>query len=258
MEPITLALLAAGASGAVKTGVGIGQSIKGRKLSRGARPTKEISPAMNEYLANAKAMAANSRLPGQSAIEQQIGGSAASGIRSAQEGASSSAGLMASIAGIKGNEANALANLGIAGAEMQAANQDKLQMALLKYGQAQDEQFDINKMQPFQDKMQAAQALKGAGLQNIVGGIDTMAGAASIGAQEAAGAKGANPASTSQPKFGVSNSTSRLGMTGANANLGAQTNTQKYLSAKRRGFTGSYSDWTSQQSLGGGLNFAMI
>jgi len=261
MDPVTLSLLASAGIGAAKAGIGAAQAAKGKRLSRGARPQKEISSSMNEYLSNAKAAAASSRLPGQDIIEQQIGGASASGIRAAQEGASSSAGLMAAIAGVKGNEQKALGDLGIAGAEMQAANKDKLQSALLKYGQAQDEQFDINQMQPFQDKAQAAQALKGAGLQNIMGGIDSVAGAASMGITNAAGtgnrlAAPGTPAVSSP--LGSTNGTQKLGMANANNALGSQTNAQKYLTAKRKGFTGGYNDWLSQQSLGSGLNFSMM
>jgi len=261
MDPVTLSLITSAGIGAAKAGIGAAQAAKGKRLARGARPQKEISSSMNEYLSNAKSAAASSRLPGQDIIEQQIGGASASGIRAAQEGASSSAGLMSAIAGVKGNEQRALGDLGIAGAEMQAANKDKLQSALLKYGQAQDEQFDINQMQPFQDKAQAAQALKGAGLQNMMSGLDSVAGAASMGLTNGAG--GANrlaapgtPAATTP--FGSSTGTQKLGMTGANNSLGTQTNTQKYLNAKRKGFTGGYNDWLTQQSVGGGLNFSMM
>lgn len=259
MDPVTMSLLISGGVGLAKAGIGAAQNAKGKKLAKGARPQKEISSSMNEYLSNAKSAAANSRLPGQDIIEQQIGGASASGIRAAQEGASSSAGLMAGIAGIKGNEQNALGNLGIAGAEMQSANKDKLQAALLKYGQAQDEQFDVNKMQPFQDNAAAAQALKGAGMQNMMGGLESVAGAASMGLTNGAGGGGkmAAPGASGTTPFGMSTGTQKLGMTGANNSLGAQTNTQKYLSAKRKGFSGGYNDWVSQQSLGGGLNFSM-
>ncbi len=257
MDPVTLSLLISGGTALAKTGIGAAQAAKGRKLAKGARPQAEIPSTVEDYLSNAKAAAASSQLPGQSAIEQRIGGSSASGIRAATEGASSSAGLMAGIAGIKGNEQNALADLGIAGAQMQDTNKQRLQEALLKYGSYQDQQFQTNKMDPYYEKAQAAQALKGAGLQNIMGGVEQLGGLAQIGATEAATKGATTPGSSSTP-FGMSSSTQKLGMGPQNAALGAQSNSQKFMNAKRKGFGGNYNSWLSQQSLGGGLNFSMV
>ena len=205
---------------AVKTGIGVAQSIKGKKLGKGlVRPTKEISSGMKAYLENAKAIATSSRLPGQTAIEQKIGASTAHGIRGLKEGASSAAGLTAGIAGLRGKEQEVLAGVGIAGAKIQDTNKQRLQEALLKYGKSEDELFQINEMTPFEEQAEAAESLTGAGLQNIVGGLEQGAGTAAF----AGGLRGGN-------------------------------NTQKFLSARRRGFTGTYNDWLGKQSLNTGLN----
>ena len=238
MEPMTLALLMSAGTAAVKTGIGAAQAAKGKKLAKGAvRPEKEIPSAVEEYLANAKTMAANKRLPGQGALEQKIGASSASGIRQATQGASSSAALMAAIGGIKGEEQSQLADVGVKSAEFQDLNQQRLQDALLKYGGAQDDVFEANEMEPFKDEAAAAEALTGAGMQNIVGGIEQGAGTAGM----AAFGGGRTPATGGTP-----------------GGLGTQTNTQKYLNAKKTGFSGSYNDWLTKQSLSGGLNFPMI
>ena len=247
MEPMTLALLMSAGTAAVKTGIGAAQAAKGKKLAKGAvRPEKEIPSAVEEYLANVKAMAANKRLPGQGALEQKIGASSASGIRQATQGASSSAALMAAIGGIKGEEQSQLADVGVKSAGFQDLNQQRLQDALLKYGGAQDDVFEANEMEPFKDEAAAAEALTGAGMQNIVGGIEQGAGTAGMAAFGGGRTKAPIPGATT-PATG-----------GTPGGLGTQTNTQKYLNAKKTGFSGSYNDWLTKQSLSGGLNFPMI
>ncbi len=256
MDPVTLSLLASAGSSLIKGISGAAQKAKGNRMSRMARPQDEIPSAVNEYLNNAKAAAARSTLPGQDIIDQKIGGATAAGIRNATEGASSSAGLMAGIAGIRGNEQSAIADTGIAGAQMQDANKDKLQAALLKYGQYQDQQFQTNKLQPYYENAAAAQALKGAGNQNIMNGIEGVLGAASIAGQNSKGINDTGINYVPKDQMGKLGFADTLNANnGASNGLGAQTNAQKYLNAKRKGFTGSYTDWTSQQTLGGGLNF---
>src|SRR3990167_1573892 len=229
IDPVTLSLLLSAGTAAVKGGIGAAQYAKGRKLGKGAiRPDYTIPQGTQDYLKNATAMAQQSQLPGQQLMEEKLASSTGSGIRAMEQGASSSAGLMAGIAGLKGNEANQMTDLNIAGAQQQDVNKQRLQEALLRYGAAEDKAFDINKMQPFQDKAQAAQAMQGAGLQNIVGGIEGLAGAASMaGGQN----KTSNTASTTNSNipFGQSSSTQRLGMTGQNNALGQQSNVQKWL-----------------------------
>lgn len=205
-------LISAGTSLAKGVAGGI-QYAKGNKLAKSAvRPQYQIPSSVEDYLNNAKSMAASNQLPGQTLLENKLGGATSSGIRNAREGASSSAGLMAGIAGIKGNEMNALTDIGIKGAEYQDLNKQRLQQALLKYGQYQDQQFETNQLNPYYEKTQAAQALKGAGLQNIMTGVEGLGGAAQIGSNE-----------------------------------GMFSN--KYLKAKRGGYSGGYNDWLNSQAL---------
>lgn len=246
MDPVTLSLLLSAGTAAVKGGIGAAQYAKGKKLAKGAqRPTYEIPQATEDYLKNAQAMALSSQLPGQKAIEEKIGASTASGIRAAREGASSSAGLMAAIGGLKGTEQSQMADVGIAGAQYQDANKQRLQQALLQYGTAQDKAFDINQMDPYYDKAKAAESLTGAGIQNIMTGIEGLGGAAALGA----GSKGQAPSSStgapSPSTLGGARSTSLLGGSNRVNTLGSQSNVQKYLNARSKGFQGDYNTWIS-------------
>ncbi len=173
MDPLTISLILSGA----KAGFGALQAHKGNKLAKQAvRPSYQIPSAVNQYLANAQTMAQNQRLPGQSAIEENISGSTAQGVRAAQESANNPAALMATIAALNANQNNALTDVGVKGAEMQQNNQMNLQGALQNYAGYQDKAFDINQMQPYQQKAAAATALKGAGIQNIWGGVENAGG----------------------------------------------------------------------------------
>lgn len=259
MDPISLSLLMSAGTSLIKGGVGAAQYLKGNKLGKGAiRPKYNIPSADNEYLANARANSVRG-LPGQDLIEQKLGASTASGIRQAEQGANSSAGLMATIAGLKGSEQAGLTDIGIKSAEYQDTNQQRLQEALLKYGNMQNNEFDMNQQKPFEDKMAAAQGLKGAGLQNIMTGIEGIAGAAGIGAKSKADVDQMTglpfPKKSDNTPFGASTSTQRLGMNNGMNTLGTASNTQQYLNDTRSGkFKGNYNDWLTSKSMNG-LNF---
>lgn len=246
MDPLTMSLLISGGVSAVKGITGAAQYLKGKKLAKNnVRPTYDIPSSVNEYLANARNNS-NKGLPGQNLIEQKLGASTASGVRQAQQGASSSAALMATIAGLKGSEQQGLTDIGIKSAEYQDINQQRLQEALLKYGNYQDKEFDINKQQPFEDNALAAQALKGSGLQNIMSGIEGIGGAASFGAKSKLGTEDTG----SSVPFGKSNA---MGQSGS---LGRKSNPQKYLNDLRTGkFKGGYQDWITSKSLNSKLDF---
>ncbi len=239
-----------GGTSLIKGAVGAGQVAKGAKLAKSAiRPKYNIPSAANEYLANARARSVQG-LPGQDLIEQKLGASTSSGIRQAEQGASSSAGLMATIAGLKGSEQAGLTDIGIKSAEYRDVNQERLQNALLRYGDYQDKEFDMNQQKPFEDKAAAAQALKGAGIQNIVTGLEGIGGAFATGAKAGGGASGQKVGNNTP--FGASTSTQQLGMSGAMDTLGAKSNPQKYLNDKRTGkFKGSFNDWVTSQSMSG-------
>jgi hypothetical protein len=248
MDPVTLALLVSAGTAAAKTGIGIGQAAKGRKLAKSAvRPAYQIPSSVEDYLKNASAMAQTSTLPGQQLMEEKLSASTGAGIRSAEQGASSSAGLMATIAGLKGAEQEKLTDIGIAGAQYQDANKQRLQEALLKYGQFEDKAFDVNQMAPFYEKTEAAQAMTGAGMQNIMTGIEGLGGAASIAGTEGLFGKKAAGDKAAQTKFGMSTSEQRLG---SPTGLTEQSNVQKYISARKKGFTGTYDEWAAKQPLG--------
>lgn len=169
MDPLTISLIMAGAS----AGIGAYQTIKGNKLAKSAvRPIQEIPSAATMYLQNAQAMAENQRLAGQSALEGQIQGNTAQTLRAGQESSNNPASLMALASATNANANNAMTGIGSKAAEMQQQNQRALGSAQLQYAGLQQKQFDVNQMDPYQNQINAAMAMKGAGMQNIAGGLD--------------------------------------------------------------------------------------
>lgn len=241
---------------------------KGRRLEKslGPRPQLTTPEAYTEALNQAKAQAALNEMPGQQLAEEKLGVSTGAGVRSMEQGASSSAALMAGVAGLKGVEQENLTNTLIAGAEFQDLNKQRLQEALWKYGGEEKEQFYQNKFDPWAEKKAEAAALKGAAMQNVSNTLDktasSMGGASSsgmfskggggsrMGGGGASGGGGESGGGGYAPGFTSAtptNGTRQMGATGQSNQLGAQSNVQKYLTAKRSGFTGSYNEWIAQQ-----------
>lgn len=247
MDPLTLSLLISGGTSLIKGGVGLAQTLRGSKLAKSAiRPKYNIPSSVNEYLSNARANSVRG-LPGQDLMEQKLGASTASGIRQAEQGASSSAALMAAIAGLKGSEQSGLTDIGIQSAGYRDANQQRLQEALLKYGDYQDKEFEMNQQKPFEDKAAAAQALKGSGLQNIMTGIEGIAGAASL--------YGKPSGSVTDPLTGLP-ITKQKGGLGFENKMDGRGLTSRYADDKRRGaFKGSYRDWITSKGMDNSFNF---
>lgn len=168
MDPLTASLILAGG----KAALGGYQAYKGKKLAdQTQRPYYEIPEAVKEQLKLAKAQSIGTRLPGQSAIEENIEGSGESAIRAAQESANNPAALMATISAINANKNQSLQQLGVQGAQMQQQNQANLQNVLGNVAQEQKAQFMYNKDEPYRNTAAAAEALKGAGIQNIQSGL---------------------------------------------------------------------------------------
>ena len=188
--PITTSAIIAGTAGLAQAGTGVAQMIQANKYRKKKRPTYEIPLAEEEALKNARAMAAQTRLPGQDIIEQGIGASTAGGVKTVIETGQSPSQILNSVSNIYGNEMQQKNQLGVQAANFQQGNRMNLQGELKNYAQFQEKKFDINEMQPYEAAMAAAAALSGAGQQNIAGGITSMAG---TGMNYAANSPGKTP-----------------------------------------------------------------
>ncbi len=56
-------------------------------------------------------------------------------------------------------------------AQQRQTNEQALQGVRSNLAEYKDKEFQMNQMNPYQETMQAAEAMKGAGIQNLMGGV---------------------------------------------------------------------------------------
>jgi len=162
-----LALGAAAASGITNLVKGISQSVKAKRAERAAdklyaqRPTYEIPTGYTDALSLYKKQAAQTQLPGQGLIEENIQQSSARARSAAERGAVSSAAYGGMASDIYEKELQAIQDLGIKAAEYQAANQEKLAQGYQMMGGQQAMAQDWNKLGAFNTSMNRLES-KGA------------------------------------------------------------------------------------------------
>ena len=156
---------------ALQAAGGIYQLIRANQLKKslGERPEYNTPESQVQRLENAK-REGYSDLAGRSILEGNIAESTASGVSNVKDMASSSSGALQAVLGLKGQEQDQLTNLGLAAAQDRERKQAMLRGELGIDAQYQDKAFDMNEMQPYQDKASAIAALKGSGMQNLFSG----------------------------------------------------------------------------------------
>lgn len=158
----------------IQTGYGVSQMIKGKQLAKNnARPEYQIPKEISDKLSAAQMRAMNG-LP--AAAKQQYINNIQ---RSSQFGLNALSDRKAGLAGLSSlvqNQNDAYGDLMSKDASAMAANQDRLGQVQSEAAGYTDKAFELNKLQPYQEKAAAAQALTGAGTQNVFGGIKTAEG----------------------------------------------------------------------------------
>lgn len=164
---LPLALLPIAAQGAT----GIAQLIKGRRLAQqNIRPDYEIPQEIRQNLSQAQ-MQALEGLPAE--VKNQYLQNIQ---RSSQFALSSMGSRKAGLTGLSSlvqNQNDAYSNLMAQDAQAQQANLQELMNQRERMAQYQDRKFELNRLDPFKQKAEASQALKGAGLQNLMYGLQS-------------------------------------------------------------------------------------
>jgi hypothetical protein len=122
-------------------------------------------------LASAQGQASQVQLPGQSLIEQQIGGATSKGMTAAKEATDSPAAILGQLAQLTGNEQDKYTDLGIAAAQNWTSNQDVLRNALSTMAGEEKAQWQWDKANPYLAAMQTAAGLQKTGTENLIGGV---------------------------------------------------------------------------------------
>ena len=176
----TMSLMAIGAGlGAVnsllQTGLGISQLMQARKY-RTQRPTYEMPEEIGNQLA-LRQQQLNARMPGARQMERNLAASAESARYNQQQGAQSSAELLAAQGATQGTTNRALRDLQISEAQDYERRTQGLERAQMNMANARDKEFHVNQMDPYMEDSATRSALIEGGFQNISGGL------ASAGAQ---------------------------------------------------------------------------
>lgn len=158
-----------------KMGKAIKQMRQGKKLQKELERNMPISSIPNSTLegeALARSAYNDNRLPGQTAIEENLKGETGNLNRSISDRAGSGAeALFAMLAG-QNQQNNALTDIGIKGAQMQNADRAALMGQLNSKAVFEDQNWLRNEYQPYMNKAAEAAALRGAGATNIANTLE--------------------------------------------------------------------------------------
>ena len=164
--------IATGVSTLLNLGLGIADRIKANKLQKqwntlySQRPEYEIPESYTDALSLYKQRAAQSKMPGQDILEENIQQSSARARTAAERGAISSASYGAQASDIYSKELEAIQDLGIKSAEFQWANQGQLGEAMNMYGQQQEKANDWNVQGKWSTGLNVLESQMGAKTQN--------------------------------------------------------------------------------------------
>ncbi len=159
------------------TAYGISQKIKGDKLAKSnVRPTYQVPDEIKGKLSNAQNLA----LEGLPAAQKEqyinnIQRSSNFGLNALSDRKSGIEGLGALVQ----NQNDAYSDLLSKDASARQSNQQYLGNVQSEMAGYKDQAFNVNQMQPYEQKAAAARALTGAGIQNISGGLGSLSDSAS-------------------------------------------------------------------------------
>jgi hypothetical protein len=168
LDPVSLAL------GGLQSAYGISQMIKGNKMAKSnQRPDYQIPQEIQANMNDAQRMALEG-LPTEQK-QQYINNIQ----RSQQFGLSAMSDRKGGLAGLSDLTQTANDSYNNMLSQDAAARQGNQRQLMAQRGEMagyKDKAFELNKLNPFYEKAKAAAALKGAGNQNLWGGIGTVAG----------------------------------------------------------------------------------
>ena len=173
---LVLSQLLGSLGGLMKTGYGAWQVGKGSKMLRSwekTRPQMGTPESVDEMVKIFRDLAGANRLPGQDIYEGNIRSSTATGIEAIKD-IQSGAGGLGAITQMVAGEQDKFTDLQARLEQMIYQNQGRLGSALGQKGQYEQMAWDWNKKQKWQEKMAEANAILGAGTQNLIGGASGM------------------------------------------------------------------------------------
>jgi len=149
-------------------GVGIDQSIKGRKLAKKTqRPKYQIPQAYKDLLNQTKMMAGASGLPGQSQMDAKRMRETAGAIEGVQQSGQSAASQLGTISAIQGNNNRSIENQTMQGAQYRNSQLGQLYKAEQFMAEEQKAQNQMDIYDPYYEAMAAASAMQAGARKNM-------------------------------------------------------------------------------------------
>lgn len=171
--PLIVSALAAAVPLVVKGITGISQQQKAKKLAAGlVRPKYEVPKTITEAVEQARQLAMERMLPGQSRTEERISAATAGGVEAAKEAGAGSAGVLSAASRLGKGEQISQLELGRQAAEANLQNKARLSSILMGAAPAEEKAFEYNTIAPYQERAAAISALKGSGMQNVQGAVE--------------------------------------------------------------------------------------
>ena len=177
MIPAAVPIALAGAQalfGGIQAGIGAS------KLKNLNRPTYTVPEEIKKNLSESELMALEG-LPAEQ--KQQYIQNIQRSQQTAMKGLETRKAGLAGIPALLQSQNDAFTNLLTMDATQKLQNKMLVQQNRNTLAGYKDKEFDINKMQPYQEKSAEAQALIGSGVQNIFGGLDQAATFAAMGGE---------------------------------------------------------------------------
>jgi len=165
-----------------QTLLGTAQTAYGFLSRKPQRPGYTIPGSATKALANAEMQALQTRLPGQSAIEGRLDRQTANTLSTIERLGGSPVGNINAAARAYGSQLDKETELGIDAAKMFRENQGILRNELDRYAGYEQKKWDWDVGDPYKSKMAELSAMKGAGLTNLTGGLQSLLGSLGIGA----------------------------------------------------------------------------
>lgn len=184
--PDFLNLLSKAASpvtGAIQTGIGIADRIKGKKLLKDAQSFWEknkfqIPESAKSALGLAERQAQTFRLPGEDIARAEIGATTASGVGAAKDVATSSSDVLNVLSSLYGGEQQQQRDLAMTGAQRYDQNQAILTQELGRMAGWENQKWTYNSLYPYQQMLGQAEAYQTRGAQEIAMGLNAIGGGA--------------------------------------------------------------------------------
>lgn len=169
--------IAQGVPALLQAGTGIGQFITGRKMLKDLeRPEYEIPQAAKAALGQARSLASSQEMAGMSQAEARMNQQLAMGVQAAQQTAGSSAEALGAITNMFANRMAQQGGLAGQAAQDYAMRQAAVTQQLANMAGYQEKAQAYNVLQPYEEQAAAASAMGGAGMQNIMGGLQGIGG----------------------------------------------------------------------------------